>query len=98
MSTKEIEYILWLSKRLVHKYGENPEIINNITDILQRNHNNIIIYQTICNNIVQYINSLSKKISVSENTVTTNNSVSNIQRIEKINSDFENLDLDKLFK
>ena len=99
MSNTEIEYILWLSKRLVHKYHEDPKIATEVERILFKNQTEIKFYSQIFPSISKYIDdvvlNLHKIKSIYSNLNSTHENRTTHQ-IKNANDLFENLDMKSL--
>ena len=100
MLNKDKEYILWLCKRLVYRYNEDPQILLNVESILEKNQTEIGFYRKTHNeincSIEDAINNL-EKIKLSYHSSAENAKKQYIQKqTEKTNSTFENLDVTKL--
>lgn len=82
MLQQDIEYILWLCKRMVYKYDESSDIIKKVENILNNYNNELSLYKEF------YL----------EHRPNTNNhkEILNTQTINNINSIFENIDLSRL--
>lgn len=102
MIQNDSEFLLWIAKRLVHKYKENPDIINVVENIIYKYGLEKKTYQDIFTeihtNIEQTISDLNKTNRLFLDKFNT--AKENLQQIEIIekNSIFENIDLNKLFK
>jgi len=101
MTSRDREYILWLSKRLINKYKEDPKIYDNVVAILDKDQKQLAFYQQTHSYIDKYISASidnldqirsSYKLSI----VDTNKQYSS-QTTIKTNEMFENLDLNTIF-
>ena len=102
MLKKDQDYILWIVKRLVYKYNEDPKLILNIESILDKNQTELNFYRnthcSINNEINNAINNLNK-IKTSYLTSIKNTQKEYEQNIlHKKNTTFEELDINKLLK
>lgn len=100
MLNKDKEYILWLCKRLVYRYNEDPQTILNVESILEKNQTEISFYRETHNkinsSIAEAMNNL-EGIRLSYRSSAENTKEQHLQKqTEKTNYTFENLDIDKL--
>lgn len=97
---KDDNFLIWIAKRLVYKYGENKEIISIVESIVQKNK--IMISMLDANNTI----SLNGIASVITNLVATRKNIEDnnkhivdeftkLKHKNQINK-FENIDLDSL--
>ena len=101
MLDKNLEYILWLTKRLVYKYKEDPQIVNTVEDILINNQNELMFYKKTHESIDNFLKSSLRNLSEihSEYTGLKNKEKEFSKDSLKNKSDvFENLNLDDIFK
>jgi hypothetical protein len=99
---KDSEFLIWLAKRLVFRYGENKEILTIVNGIVEKNNAIKKSLDSLNNNISDDINQNIKicykildnlKVQSSEIRTTINN-VKN----EIVLSKFEDLDINSLFR
>lgn len=100
MLNKDKEYILWLCKRLVYRYNEDPQILLNVESILEKNQTEIGFYRKTHNEINCSIESAIEnldKIRSSYKTSAQNTQKTYLEKkINQINTTFENLDIKKI--
>lgn len=107
MQKRDADFLVWIAKRLVYKYKENPDIINVVQNIVNDNTLDESVYKNlfldIHATIDQVVQNLSEQNQIfmskfqeqQEKLPITN---TNISTISSTNSLFENLDLSKLFR
>jgi len=100
MLNKDKEYILWLCKRLVYRYNEDPNILLNIESILEKNQTEINFYRQThrlinksINDAICNLNHIKTSYDVSIKETQKNYEQ---QSANNTNNTFENLDIKKL--
>ena len=100
ISNKDNEFLLWLAKRLVFKYGENKEIIDMVYAITQKNTAISTALNNICSGMEGKIQSNIKILQEILKDIKTNKSevISTINHNKSILmvSKFENIDIDAM--
>jgi len=102
MQKNDSDFLIWISKRLVYKYKENPDIIAIIENIIKKYDLEKSTYQDIFfnvhTNISEIINNLTLTNKIFFNKF--NEAKEKLEKLEiiQINNTFENLDIDQLFK
>lgn len=95
LQDKDAEFLLWLAKRLVHKYGEDVEVIHIVEGIVHKNlaikKSFNFIYNEIFQKMTQIISELKNEEAVLKKDV---NDIKNKILLSK----FEDLDLDQMLK
>lgn len=99
---KDDEFLLWISKRLVFKYGENKEILDIVNAIVSKNQ---AIYKvldtmisTMSEKISENINSSSKILTDLQNCKKTIIDSVNESKNKILLSKFEDIDISSLLK
>lgn len=97
---KDEEFLLWLAKRLVYKYGENKDILNIVETIIKKHQLIFDIFQENNNSI---INDLETSMKISSKILNlTKNSMDKLRteltkiKLHSLSNRFEDLDLDQL--
>lgn len=97
MNKKSSEYIIWLCKRLVYKYNEDPKILLEIQKILEQNEQELVFcrqtHRSISNSIdiaVQNLQTIKNNYGAS--LVNARQEFAESQ-IQKTNKTFENFDI-----
>jgi len=102
MLDKNLEYILWLTKRLVYKYKEDPQIVKTVENILINNQKELIFYKKTHESIDNFLKASLHNLSEihSEYTIGLKNKEKEFSKDSlKHKSDlFENLNLDHILK
>ena len=102
MTESDKEFLLWIGKRLVYKYRENPEILSIIENIIEKSNSEQSIYH---NFFLDTHNTLGKIITdmikvnktFSKQFFNAKDQISQPQ-IEKVNDIFENIDISQMLK
>jgi hypothetical protein len=103
---KDDEFLLWLANRLVNKYGENPNIVNRMISIIAKNrlirssytegNKNTSIAVT---NTIRYLSNLQKILGQQHGSLVSKlNSPSENQNPPEAKTDFDNIDIESLFR
>lgn len=102
MLDEKSEYILWLTKRLVYKYKEDPQIVNVVENILIENQSQLSFYKKTHDSIDKFLKASIHNLSEihSEYNLGLKNKEEEVNKVklETKNEVFENLDLDNLFQ
>lgn len=103
MSDNDIQTILWLAKRLVYKYKEDPKIVSTIENILVKEQKEINKYKHICDSnyknmdiIIDGLNKIKSYNTITETVVIGTELKSS--SIDNANELFENFDFNQLTK
>lgn len=105
MKQEDVEYILWLSKRLVYRYKEDENIIDKVEHILKlwkeeyvkSNHHKEFIDKHI-NILLENIAKITQyKICYNEHEPKTVTQSISEQSNSQIHTSFEDLDLNDIF-
>lgn len=102
MNTKDSDFLLWMAKRLVYKYRENPDLILVVNKIIDGCSVKTDIYEDFFNSISVSITNIVDNINQNKHDI--NNSFAKIQQkikqeqnsVSQI-STFDNLDVESLF-
>lgn len=102
MLDQKSEYILWLTKRLVYKYNEDPQIINEVENILNENQSKLSFYrdshELINKSLKASIHNLSEIYSEYSLKIQNKETQYSKKSIEIKNEIFQDLDLNELFR
>lgn len=99
MQQRDSEFLIWIAKRLVYKYKENPDIISVIENIIHKYDLEKSIYQDMFFNVHTDLESIiSNLVSTNQLLFDKFNGSKNKSELIKTNSIFENLDVEQLFK
>lgn len=102
MSNKDAAYLLWLCKRLVFKYREDPKTIKIVEEIINRSNYELDFYKRIQVNLYDHINtsinSLEEIKKYYRNSANQANKEYGVSTINSRNKVFENLDLNNIKK
>lgn len=100
MTDQDKEYLLWLAKRLVYKYGEKPDVINKIIGIIKRVRTEQKLYQENANNTVLCVSNAINSLSSIQKIYTNSNIGKNIQNIKTTTDPmlFDSIDMDNFIK
>jgi hypothetical protein len=98
---EQFNYLLWLCKRLVYKYNEDPQIIKTVEEILQKCQSEISFYrqthQCINQKLDEAIGSLNQiKTSYAQSISNANKDYSE-NKIKESSTFFEQLDIEGFF-
>lgn len=101
MHQRDSDFLLWIAKRLVYKYRENPDIVNVVENIITKHGLEQSSYQEIFIDIHSEITGIVDRLSSTNNLFMSKINDANKKleenRVIKINSSFENLNIDELF-
>lgn len=97
---QDASYLLWLSKRLVYKYKEDPKTIKVVEEIINRNKYELDFYKKIQTSLHKHIDtsitSLEEIKKYYRTSVTNANKEYFQSKLNNTNNAFENFDFDKL--
>jgi len=97
---QDASYLLWLSKRLVYKYKEDPKTIKVVEEIINRNKYELDFYKKIQTSLHKHIDtsitSLEEIKKYYQTSVTNANKEYFQSKLNNTNKTFENFDFDKL--
>jgi len=100
MTKQDIGYILWLCKRLVNRYKEDPKIYENVASILEKNQKQLSFYEQTHSNIDKYIAESISNLDNIRSSYRSSIIETNKKYIEttnnKTNEMFENLDFNQV--
>jgi hypothetical protein len=103
INPKDSDFLIWMAKRLVYKYRENPDIIKVVDQIISSCSVKNDIYEDFITDISSSIENIIE--SINQNKQALNNSFLKIQQKIKTkqenilqNSTFDDLDVESLFK
>jgi len=102
MLNKDLQFLQWISQRLVNKYNEDPKIVLHINDLISRLNTEISTYKELRTVINE---SVTCSIRNLQEILNHNNSATLLIR-EKISEDrikqnaetFESLEIDKILR
>jgi hypothetical protein len=102
MQQRDSDFLIWIAKRLVYKYKENPDIISIIENIIHKYGLEQSTYQDIFFDVHSNLESIISNL-VSTNQIfgeKFNHAKEKLEQLEliKTNGIFENLDVEQLFK
>jgi hypothetical protein len=97
MNKKNREYILWLCKRLVYRYNEDPKILLEIQKILEQNEQELFFCRQTHYSISKSIDVAVQNLQAIKNNygaslITAKKQFTESQ-IQKTNEIFENFDI-----
>lgn len=107
MIDKDDEFLLWISNRLVNKYGENPEIVNRMIGIVAKNRLIRSSYKEgnknsmlAIGNTIRYLENLQKVIRTQHESLVSKISEKTPQeKLEKLEkTDFDNIDMESILR
>lgn len=102
MLDRDSEFLLWLAKRLVFKYGEDKQILDIVTAIVHKHESTTNIINSISKNIIAKANEniqISHQIIAElQNSYTELKNKINQTKNHIILSSFEDLDIDNILK
>lgn len=102
MTQKDSDFLLWLAKRLVFKYGENKEILSIVMAIVEKNNMIINSIELLKNGIVEKLNeSIKLSTHIIYDLKQTNKSIKENINQSKTNimlSRFEDINIEDILK
>ncbi len=102
LNEKDLKYIKWLSQRLVNKYGEDPQILVLVDEIIAKIiaeiQANKMYGKLIVKNIPGCIKTLQEVIDYNQKMPIFNQNQTSQILIDKNTNTFENMDLSEIFK
>jgi|688.fasta_scaffold489321_3 hypothetical protein len=94
------EFLLWLAKRLVYKYGEKPEIISQMMGLINRNRSKYNAYEENLQNMLLFISGTIDSLTNMQK-ICANLTISN-QTDQKLTDQniqlFDTIDMDNFIK
>lgn len=100
MSNRDNEFLLWIAKRLVHKYGESKDLLTIVETIVKKND---LILDTLQKNQNSILSDLTSSIDLSMKVLTqSKNNINQLHqdlgklKINAVTNTFEDLDISKL--
>jgi len=104
---KDNQFLLWISNRLVNKYGEDPAIVNRMISIIAKNR---LIQSSYTEgnkntsigiiNTINYLTNLQKMLSQQHQSLVSQLNPHNQKQfnISDTRTDFDNIDIESLIR
>jgi hypothetical protein len=98
MTESDKEFLLWIAKRLVYKYGEKPDIITQVMGLLNRDRTEKNAYQENVQNTLLFISTTIDSLTNMQK-ICTNLSINNVTKsTENNNLSLDNIDMDNFIR
>lgn len=102
MNTNDSEFLIWLAKRLVFKYGEDTKILDVVSAIVNKHESTNNIIHSVTKNIIakanESIHISNQIITELQNSYTELKNKINESKNKIVISSFEDLNIDDILK